>query len=488
MLILFGLIFMLTASLSTSHDINCLTVQCDLPVCKYGTYTPIGACCPVCNPKKPGTCPKPTGFGICVQACSSDNDCPDRQKCCSNGCGKTCQIPTPDICHGICGGIAGFRCPVGHTCNFTGDFPDASGICCKNEPEPDPKPLKDCLQPKKSGPCLKTTPRYFYNTDTCQCESFFWGGCHPNENNFLSLAHCKASCEIPMKYNPACEDPRFPGPCKARMSRWFYNTTSCKCEGFFYGGCDANANNFLNKEWCETNCKCLDVCNLPIKPHGDGDIMCLAYIQSYGYNSTSGKCEKFIYSGCGGNANRFETLEKCKQRCEYTECGTQPLCVKPADPGPCKEFVKRYFYDASDCKCKMFRYGGCYGNSNNFPSKEMCKKSCGSTCPLCSKPINVGSCKTAEKRFYYDSITNKCKPFRGCQPNGNNFRKKRPCNKLCKKPVCSLPAFTGTCKAAIKRYYYDAITGKCHTFFWGGCNSNGNNFRTLKACARKCMK
>ena len=36
-------------------------------------------------------CPAPSGFGICVEQCSSDGDCQDGEKCCSNGCGHACQ-------------------------------------------------------------------------------------------------------------------------------------------------------------------------------------------------------------------------------------------------------------------------------------------------------------------------------------------------------------------------------------------------------------
>ena len=42
---------------------------------------------------KPGSCPVATGFGICVEMCNGDASCPDNQKCCSNGCGHTCQAP-----------------------------------------------------------------------------------------------------------------------------------------------------------------------------------------------------------------------------------------------------------------------------------------------------------------------------------------------------------------------------------------------------------
>ncbi|VDN09398.1 unnamed protein product [Dibothriocephalus latus] len=40
---------------------------------------------------------------------------------------------------------------------------------------------------------------------------------------------------------------------------------------------------------------------------------CKAAITMYGYNSKTHRFEKFIYGGCGGNKNRFDTLEKCQK-------------------------------------------------------------------------------------------------------------------------------------------------------------------------------
>uniref|UniRef100_A0A3Q3RXN5 Anosmin 1b n=1 Tax=Mastacembelus armatus TaxID=205130 RepID=A0A3Q3RXN5_9TELE len=44
-----------------------------------------------------GDCPPPQraiGFAAaCVESCSSDEHCPPNRKCCSNGCGQTCQVP-----------------------------------------------------------------------------------------------------------------------------------------------------------------------------------------------------------------------------------------------------------------------------------------------------------------------------------------------------------------------------------------------------------
>ena len=43
--------------------------------------------------------------------------------------------------------------------------------------------------------------------------------------------------------------------------------------------------------------------------------LCEAYIPSYFYNTTSKRCERFIYGGCEGNDNRFSTMEQCQTTC-----------------------------------------------------------------------------------------------------------------------------------------------------------------------------
>ncbi|HWA73553.1 MAG TPA: BPTI/Kunitz domain-containing protein [Polyangiaceae bacterium] len=52
------------------------------------------------------------------------------------------------------------------------------------------------------------------------------------------------------------------------------------------------------------------VCDLP---QAAGN--CDAYFPKYWYNKNTGQCESFIYGGCGGNENRFDTLEACRSAC-----------------------------------------------------------------------------------------------------------------------------------------------------------------------------
>ncbi len=61
--------------------------------------------------------------------------CRPRPACLDNV--PRCMIPeTPDMCPSekkICGGIAGLQCPNGYQCKLDSNYPDASGLCVKND-------------------------------------------------------------------------------------------------------------------------------------------------------------------------------------------------------------------------------------------------------------------------------------------------------------------------------------------------------------------
>lgn len=39
------------------------------------------------------------------------------------------------------------------------------------------------------------------------------------------------------------------------------------------------------------------------------------YIRRYYFDDTRGTCLSFIYSGCDGNENNFQTYESCLEKC-----------------------------------------------------------------------------------------------------------------------------------------------------------------------------
>ena len=51
-------------------------------------------------------------------------------------------------------------------------------------------------------------------------------------------------------------------------------------------------------------------------------------------------------------------------------------CKQKKYVGPCKESIKKWFYNKRTGKCKKFYWGGCDPNDNNFPSKKECKETC----------------------------------------------------------------------------------------------------------------
>lgn len=124
------------------------------------------------------------------------------------------------------------------------------------------------------------------------------------------------------------------------------------------------------------------VCLLP-KKRGP----CSAQIENYFYNPISGRCDRFMFSGCGGNENRFRTENSCRKHC---------VCHIPPDAGPCRSSIEKYFYNPTTGCCEKFTYGGCQGNSNNFQTYEDCRATCVGTAPGMVKPrgSNWGSGST----------------------------------------------------------------------------------------------
>lgn len=55
-------------------------------------------------------------------------------------------------------------------------------------------------------------------------------------------------------YVTDCHLPPFTGPCNNNFQRYFYNKTSRLCETFTFGGCNANNNNFYYQYDCENKC------------------------------------------------------------------------------------------------------------------------------------------------------------------------------------------------------------------------------------------
>lgn len=51
-------------------------------------------------------------------------------------------------------------------------------------------------------------------------------------------------------------------------------------------------------------------------------------------------------------------------------------CLLPSAPGSCGDWAAHWYFVASVGRCNRFWYGGCHGNANNFASEQECMNSC----------------------------------------------------------------------------------------------------------------
>ncbi|KAK8759647.1 hypothetical protein V5799_002722, partial [Amblyomma americanum] len=109
-----------------------------------------------------------------------------------------------------------------------------------------------CLEPKNTGPCQAYFPRYYFNNATKTCEEFIYGGCRGNGNNFATLQECQSRCDS--SKDSACLELRYPGSCKGYFPRYYFNKNTNTCLQFIYGGCQGNGNNFETLQECQSRC------------------------------------------------------------------------------------------------------------------------------------------------------------------------------------------------------------------------------------------
>ncbi|XP_066495900.1 amyloid beta precursor like protein 2 isoform X2 [Tiliqua scincoides] len=61
--------------------------------------------------------------------------------------------------------------------------------------------------------------------------------------------------EIMSDVKAVCSQEAMTGPCRAVMPRWYFDLYKKKCIRFIYGGCGGNRNNFESEEYCMAVCK-----------------------------------------------------------------------------------------------------------------------------------------------------------------------------------------------------------------------------------------
>ncbi|CAF4128889.1 unnamed protein product [Rotaria sp. Silwood2] len=314
-----------------------------------------------------------------------------------------------------------------------------------------------------------------------------------------------------------CELEKEAGSCSKYVNMWAYDRQQGKCIRFWYGSCEGNGNRFETEQQCQETCispKGIEVCLLP-KITGP----CHSASNRYYYDRDKKECQQFHYGGCNGNANNYETIEKCQSTCVKE---TVDQCTQPVDVGPCKGEFSRFYYDIITGQCRSFMYGGCKKNKNNFATLKDCLKTCVEPRQkgtnektsiifyfeyfdyyfkdICLQPKVIGTCQERRPTWYFDMIERECKLFQysGCKGNHNQFSTKEECDLSCSslktsatltndiKAVCSLSMVRGNCDQQISRWYYNPADQYCHSFQYTGCHGNANSFEIEQDCREIC--
>ena len=138
-------------------------------------------------------------------------------------------------------------------------------------------------------------------------------------------------------------------------------------------------------------------------------------------------------------------------------------CSLASDPGPCRGAFTTYYYDSRSSSCRNFTYGGCGGNDNKFESVRDCL----SRCDQDSKKMNnmcLHACITVEfvivliVYLYIIFVPDRC----------------------------LLRPEVGPCEALIPSFFFNATSGRCERFNYGGCQGNDNTFTSGEDCQRAC--
>ncbi|XP_072304711.1 uncharacterized protein [Eucyclogobius newberryi] len=226
--------------------------------------------------EKPGVCPKVImpfagyDWGQHKEKCTTDWQCPRKQKCCNIGLQRCCVDPEPDIVpEPKCG-----SCPRPHHCRY-----------CKNDNDC-PKSLKCCFNGRKAI-CTKPV-----------------GGCCPPFNVLKHEDECQHDHECPKKlkccYNKCNRRKTCTEPTKT-------SNPGC-CPGFH------KCNTCVHDSDCHGNLKCCpNKCNVNT---------CTASIK--------GSCPLIKIMECKDECSDDCDCEK-PLKCCYNHCEGRRTCVMPAD-------------------------------------------------------------------------------------------------------------------------------------------------------------
>uniref|UniRef100_F1L0W2 Major allergen Ani s 1 n=1 Tax=Ascaris suum TaxID=6253 RepID=F1L0W2_ASCSU len=256
---------------------------------------------------------------------------------------------------------------------------------------------------------------------------------------------------------------------------------------------------------------------------------CNDKVQRFYFDATVGCCVGFIYTGCGGNENRFETREDCEERCmnglksspcanSYSiphmrtnfdgklscsnrRCGDGFICVtdERSISQCCNQTIEQSYAAARSSFCvhsqRSLRsvithsevlFGRDCSDllcTNGFECIQIntlfvkcCQRDHAGQMPSAKPPLMI------EKEKRARSILNSSGQIQQQNPRIGKKNFKSP---------CAMPKHEGNCSGDYKRmaqvFFYDPDWQSCFAFKYTGCGGNANRFITIDDCESKCL-
>ncbi|XP_033104618.1 cysteine-rich motor neuron 1 protein-like isoform X7 [Anneissia japonica] len=405
----------------------CPEVMC-MMYCEHGFEQDENGCdmC-VCKVEKIGICPVVNNgsFGLCVETCNGDATCGGSEKCCSNGCGRTCMEPANPLCPEV---MCMMYCEHG----FEQDENGCDMCVCKANPL--------CAEVMCMMYCEHGFEQDENGCDTCVCKA------NPLCPEFMCMMYCEHGfeqdengCDMCVcKANPLCLAIRCMIFCEHGYELDDNGCDTCICKVPKDGLCPVSRQDDdiigICSDMCESDYSCTG--SMKCCSNGCGHV-CMEPLTEEVHSgecpTTSPDLVGICTESCTNDGD-CSTNEKCCSN----GCGHTCMAVKEEEtaspPTKCSQLMCRMFCPlgfkkdengCTMCECLELNAGSCpivlisdaiLGTCSDECStdsdcglfKKCCSNGCGHSCqyPI-DLPTNPGKCPAvhiSERKFCIDYV------------------------------------------------------------------------------------
>ncbi len=149
----------------------------------------------------------------------------------------------------------------------------------------------------------------------------------------------------------------------------------------------------------------------------------------------------------------------------------------------------RWFFNITTQGCLPFLYSGCGGNRNRFVTQDICERWCAPTILQSVQYPNLNSFNNIIPTSHPTSaVIGPAVPIANQRTNASILT---PPSTIGRPPLCSMGKDAGfTCPNGVQstlRFYWNYAKWDCLAFIHSGCGGNQNSFATKTECKQRCQ-